>query len=555
MRGLALLALLPAAAYALDNGVGLTPPLGWRSYNAFGGVPTQEIMENQMKWLADKSRMVDGVPTSLLELGYDRIGLDGGWNQCFPENKTFHWASDGTPQWNSAFPDPQGMVDKAHKLGLKPGWYLNNCGCAEHDLPAAEVDQVMRASVKMLVDQGWDGVKFDSCSMYYNQTKWAALINESSKKPVMIENCHQGAYTPGMGQWQGYTKNSTTSTYDHFLGMFFGLPLPGTEGPGNAILEKVTFDECKQNCTASGKDCDGFTFLSDEVEPKGTISKCYVQKGARRNNQDMSQVNYCSGDTSPSDCPFNIYRVSGDISASFGAMVTNLAYTLPFLGLGGMHPPFPQDAVVRSRPGGWAYPDMLEVGNLVNTTEDRTHFGAWAIMSSPLILSFDMNDTAKMDRVWPIITNKALIAVNQRWVGNPGRRVSLSAGAQQQQHQQQQQQPGHLLNGEDHKRPPTTPALPLQVWAKPLGAKTYAVFLMNTGRVPIAASLPMTNVSAAFNDGDTCIRDLYAGKALPSLKAGAALKTLLPVHDSAMYCAYPSTAKGTCDGPAAKDCP
>ncbi len=26
---------------ALDNGLGLRPPLGWRSYNAFGGRPTQ----------------------------------------------------------------------------------------------------------------------------------------------------------------------------------------------------------------------------------------------------------------------------------------------------------------------------------------------------------------------------------------------------------------------------------------------------------------------------------------------------------------------------------
>ena len=30
--------------------------------------------------------------------------------------------------------------------------------------------------------------------MFYNQTKWAQLINQTSKKPVMIENCHQGAW-------------------------------------------------------------------------------------------------------------------------------------------------------------------------------------------------------------------------------------------------------------------------------------------------------------------------------------------------------------------------
>ena len=118
---LPLLALL-ATAHALDNGLGLLPPLGWRSYNAFGGRPTQAIMEAMMSAMVDRSRTVEGQPTSLLDLGYDRVGLDGGWNYCFPENHTFHWASDGRPVWNNAFHDPKGMVDKAHELGLFPGW-------------------------------------------------------------------------------------------------------------------------------------------------------------------------------------------------------------------------------------------------------------------------------------------------------------------------------------------------------------------------------------------------------------------------------------------------
>lgn len=67
------------------------------------------------------------------------------------------------------------------------------------------------------------------------------------------------------------------------------------------------------------------------------------------------------GADDPSDCPFNLYRVSGDISSSWRAVLANLEYVLPFLGEGGLHPPYPQGPVVRSRPGGWAYPDMLEV--------------------------------------------------------------------------------------------------------------------------------------------------------------------------------------------------
>lgn len=115
-------AVLAGEGMALDNGLGLRPPLGWRSYNAFGGRPTQAIMEVTMDAMVDRSRNVSGKPTSLLDMGYRHVGLDGGWNDCFANNHTFHWASDGRPVWNSQFPDPKAMVAKAHALGLSPGW-------------------------------------------------------------------------------------------------------------------------------------------------------------------------------------------------------------------------------------------------------------------------------------------------------------------------------------------------------------------------------------------------------------------------------------------------
>ena len=54
---------------------------------------------------------------------------------------------------------------------------------------------------------------------------------------------------------------------------------------------------------------------------------------------------------------------------------------------------------------------MLEVGRLKNFSESRTHFGAWAIMSSPLILSFDLRVDDVMDAMWPIISNRDVLAV------------------------------------------------------------------------------------------------------------------------------------------------
>ena len=39
--------------------------------------------------------------------------------------------------------------------------------------------------------------------------------------------------------------------------------------------------------------------------------------------------------------------------------------------------------------------------------ETRSHFAAWAIVSSPLTLAMDVNNDTVMDAVWDIIANKA----------------------------------------------------------------------------------------------------------------------------------------------------
>lgn len=305
--------LLLVGCPAIDNGLGLTPPLGWRTYNAFGGSPTQVIMEAAMDAMVDRSRLVDGKPTSLLDLGYKHVGLDGGWNFCFEENHTFHLA-DGTPVWDTTkFPDPKGMVAKAHGLGLSPGWYLNNCGCAENHFEGEMIERVMQGSVRMLADQGWDGVKFDSCSMFHNLTRWAELLNATGR-PVLIENCHQGAYTPGMRQWQGFVKtnasNSSSSSesgesgesgYTHFLGMFFGMA-------SASALPNISVSDCRAHCDQLGSACAGFTFVGDVPAPTSLLHECFVSAKAERNVMDMSNANHCSGASTPSDCPYNFYR-------------------------------------------------------------------------------------------------------------------------------------------------------------------------------------------------------------------------------------------------------
>jgi alpha-galactosidase len=80
---------------------------------------------------------------------------------------------------------------------------------------------------------------------------------------------------------------------------------------------------------------------------------------------------------------------------------------------------------------------MLEVGvsqmpargplNFLTSAETRTHFAAWCIVSSPLTLSHDLTNDTVMDAVWPIISNREALAVNDAWVGDAGVLVKKSA--------------------------------------------------------------------------------------------------------------------------------
>lgn len=65
-----------------------------------------------------------------------------------------------------------------------------------------------------------------------------------------------------------------------------------------------------------------------------------------------------------------------------------------------------------SGPGGWADPDMLEIGNGgLTLEEEKTHFALWAVSKAPLIIGTDLTKIAFESLM--IIKNKELIAVNQ----------------------------------------------------------------------------------------------------------------------------------------------
>ena len=141
----AVLLLLAAAPAASAAKLPRPPHRGWRSWNLFGLEVDQSLMTSIMDAMVSRARTVDGVPTSLLDLGYSDVGLDDGWqlDNSGPGGRGYHNAS-GYPNVNTTrFPSLAAMTAHGRNLSLTVGWYANNCHNAEAETPAPLLQRVL----------------------------------------------------------------------------------------------------------------------------------------------------------------------------------------------------------------------------------------------------------------------------------------------------------------------------------------------------------------------------------------------------------------------------
>jgi alpha-galactosidase len=108
----------------------------------------------------------------------------------------------------------------------------------------------------------------------------------------------------------------------------------------------------------------------------------------------------------------NLWRTTGDIGASFGSMLSIFHANVGLASFAG--------------PGAWNDPDMLEIGNGMSATEDRSEFSLWAEMAAPLIAGTNLPTSSAT--TMSILTNRAVIAVDQDPLGKQGTMVSSTGG-------------------------------------------------------------------------------------------------------------------------------
>ena len=100
---------------------------------------------------------------------------------------------------------------------------------------------------------------------------------------------------------------------------------------------------------------------------------------------------------------------------------------------------------------------LLPAGPLA-AAETRSHFFAWCIVSSPLVLGFDLTNETTLEAVWGVVSNSEAIAVNQAWAGHPGMLLNLTTA------DNNADGPGKSTQVVPHG------TSSMQVWAKPLPA-------------------------------------------------------------------------------------
>ena len=145
--------------------IGLTPALGWNSWNAFGLSVNDARVRVAAKTISDK----------LSAHGWTYVNIDDGWEA--PQR-----AADGTIVSNQKFPDMKALSDYIHSLGLKFGIYSSpgpqTCGGYLGSYQHEDQD------AQTYANWGIDYLKYDWCSYGNIAPKNPTL--DDYKKPYQV---------------------------------------------------------------------------------------------------------------------------------------------------------------------------------------------------------------------------------------------------------------------------------------------------------------------------------------------------------------------------------
>jgi alpha-galactosidase len=435
----------------------LTPPLGWNSWNCYGGSVTQQQMQDA----------ADGmVKSGLINHGFKYINLDDGWEMRPGGGRGRRGGGDaaatgpaaappptrnpdGTIIVNAKFPNMKGLGEYIHSKGLKFGIYSGpgptTCQGLEASWQHEEQDARTWAS------WGVDYIKYDWCGY-------------TSVVPLAPEG-----YT---GKTFPLNRNGTRAQI-----AFDELKVPYSKMRG--ALDKLDRDLIFSLCQYGWGDVWEW---GAEDDIKGDLWRCTGDISTGPNVwQSMSGIGFAQNGHEKYAAPGHWNDTDMLVVGSVG------------LANGG-----------RPRP------------TFLTQNEQLTHIGLWSMLAAPLLLGCDMNS---MDEFTTnLMTNDEMLAVDQDPLGKQAWRIA-ALDANDQPVSANAPQPADAGAGGRGRGRGFNPqnAAAKQIWVRPLWDGTVAVGFFNLETSPAKISISLKDLGeqmkTSFN-GSVPVRDVWQQKDL-----------------------------------------
>lgn len=431
-----------------DNGVALTPPMGWSSWNTFRNRIDENLIYETAVAMKD---------SGLADAGYTYINLDDNWHSSLRD-------ANGDLQGDlttfaSGIP---ALVKKINDLGLKVGIYSSNGTNTCEDLPASLYNE--RRDALTFARWGIEYFKYDFCHNIqipsYAPIVYGISIAKKGSNDAKFYPCTEAALK-GLARFMdskaspikkvvtGLDQNHGSMTYhnitveeegDYVLTIdivkkgryqkylmayindedFYGIDFPGQKHWNNTARFQVVV-----NLKAGINKIS----LFNPIEKRADSSMLqYVHMGKML--KEATKRVALETETPEKPIVFSLCEWGVNHPWEWGATAGNLWRTTPDI-----RPIWPWMTILYERTvplykyagvGSWNDPDMLEVGNgKLTYDENMAHFSVWCMLASPLILGNDLRSMP--NNVKAIVTNKNLIAIDQDALGKPAKRIKKGA--------------------------------------------------------------------------------------------------------------------------------
>lgn len=426
-----------------SNGVALTPPMGWSSWNTFRNRINEKLILETAQAMKDNG---------LIEAGYKYINLDDCWQSSL-RDENGELVGD-----YETFPSGiESLAKKVNAMGLKLGAYTSNGTLTCEDLPASLGREQYDAYT--LAKWGVEYFKYDYCH-HIPVSKYAPLVYSISISQFdghPIEYSVHNAVLGGLARFMTDTKlpsGSYVSGLDANLGSITYNNIEVDED-GEYVLTvnikkhgsyekyliaKINDDKQYEllfppqkrfNVTAR------FQVLVTLKAGKNTIklfnpvtsnADSEMYQYLRMGNALKAATARVAKERKQKEKPivFSICEWGWGKPYNWGAKAGNLWRTTPDIRPWWWWIKLIYEHTVKlykySSKGHYNDPDMLEVGNgKLTYNQNVSHFSLWCMMNSPLILGNDLRNMS--DKVKEIVTNKNLIAINQDSLAKQAKRV------------------------------------------------------------------------------------------------------------------------------------